>query len=397
MSSKNVIDLRRGVPKTPPRSESIRPLPERQAPRLQSQQGRRISPVRAKRRRTRYIILGVIVLLLALLTYGVSWASYLPRYTIDTVTIVGTDQVPQADVYDYVESLLHTSGHPFLSRDNIFLYNPKTIARALVGNFPRIASATVTRASLFATAITVTVTERQPYALWCTDDTHADCYQMDDTGFIFAQGNPAAIPVTTSDSSSTAATSSSTSGQAGSAPAPQPAPANQASQRYIFEGGLGFATSSAPVTDSKNSPQAGSGQVATSTAANASASSTALAALSIAAPSDPIGYTFVGAHMPGIVALLQLLGQAGFTPTGATVESDQDFLVPLTPSQAGGHGFYIKASFGEDPGSIVSNLQLVLSSDALAGKESELQYVDLRFGDRVYYKLQGASQTQTSS
>jgi hypothetical protein len=39
-------------------------------------------------------------------------------------------------------------------------------------------------------------------------------------------------------------------------------------------------------------------------------------------------------------------------------------------------------------------LQLVLSSDALTGKESELQYVDLRFGDRVYYKLQGVVQMQ---
>ena len=69
-----------------------------------------------------------------------------------------------------------------------------------------------------------------------------------------------------------------------------------------------------------------------------------------------------GRPMPGILALLQMLGQAGYTPTGATVENAQDFWVPLT------QGFYIKASFGEDPENIVSNLQLVLSSDSLAGK-----------------------------
>ena len=31
--------------------------------------------------------------------------------------------------------------------------------------------------------------------------------------------------------------------------------------------------------------------------------------------------------------------------------------------------------------------QLVLSSDPLKGKESQLEYVDLRFDNRVYYKL----------
>jgi hypothetical protein len=34
-------------------------------------------------------------------------------------------------------------------------------------------------------------------------------------------------------------------------------------------------------------------------------------------------------------------------------------------------------------------LELVLSSDALQGKEGQLEYIDLRFGDRVYYKLRG--------
>jgi hypothetical protein len=387
MSSKNVIDLRKGAAKAPPQQRELRLTPSRSAPRLQSQRGARVSPIRVRRRRARYIILGVIVFLIALITYGVSWASYLPRYNVGTVTIVGTDQVPSADVYNYVESLLHTSGHPFLSRDNIFLYNQKALQREIVGNFPRIASASISRASLFATAITVTVTERQPYALWClpaqtgTDNSMSDCYQMDETGFIFAQALASAIPA--APIVATTSTSSSSSGQASSLQAATSTPAASStqqsqsisqSQQYVFEGGLGLGTS----TDATSSNP--SGQASTSQAA----------------VQNPIGQTFVGAHMPGIVALLQMLGQAGFSPSGATVENAQDFWVPLKPGlPAGGQGFYIKASFGEDPGSIVSNLALVLSSDALAGKESQLQYVDLRFGDRVYYKLQGAAEAQT--
>lgn len=380
MSSKNVIDLRNAAAKPAPvQQQPIRFMPEPQAPRLQSARSARISPIRARRRRGRYIVFGILVFVIALAVYGVSWASYLPRYNIGTVTIVGTQAVPSSDVYAYVESLLQTPGHPFLSRDNIFLYNPKVLQNAIVANFPRISSATVSRASPFSTAVTVTVTERQPYALWCSDDTHTDCYQMDDTGFIFAQapaGTMQASQASTEASSTDSADSTSTP-QVATSTAVSDQSSGDSSQplQYIFEGGLGFATSTSATS-------------ATSTDSAADASSTQPALVSIT-PANPIGQTFVGAHMPGIVALLQNLTQGGFNPTGATVENDQDFWVPLT------QGFYIKASFGEDPESIVSNLQLVLSSDALNGKESQLQYVDLRFGDRVYYKLQGASETQT--
>jgi hypothetical protein len=373
MSSKNVIDLRKGVQKPPPPRQDLRLTPERPA-RLQSERSARVSPIRKRRRRTRYIILGVLVVLIALVTFGISWVSYLPRYSVESVTIVGTDQVPSQDVYDYVESLLHTGGHPFLSKDNIFLYNPKAIAREVVGYFPRIAMVTVSRASLFSNAITVTVTEREPYALWCSDSSQSDCYEMDQTGFIFEQAPPGSVPApidATDSASTTSDTATST---------PSAAVSSGQTQQYIFEGGLGMATSTADATSSVDVEQASS-----SPDSSAGASTTQ----SFIQPADPIGYTFVGAHMPGIVALLQILGQAGFTPTGATVENDQDFWVPLT------QGFYLKVSFGEDPQAIVSNLQLVLGSDALAGKESELEYVDLRFGDRVYYKLQGTDETST--
>jgi hypothetical protein len=360
MSSKNVIDLRKGVAKAPPvQQQTIRFVPVAQAPRLKSARNVRVSPVRARRQRTRYIILGIVAFLIALAVYGVSWVSYLPQYNLSSVTIVGTQAIPTTDVYNYVKALLNTPGHPFLSRNNIFLYNPTTLKDSIVSNFSRISSATISRSSPFATNLTVTVVERQSFAIWCSDDAHTDCYQMDSTGFIFAQNSPP----DTANASSTDATSSPSSSESFHPP------------MYIFQGGLGFATSTnATSTDPSDSILG--------------ATTTQPVAMSSVTPTNPIGQMFVGAHMPGIVALLKNLSQAGFKPTGATVENDQDFWVPFVD------GFYIKASFGENPGKIVSNLQLVLSSDALTGKESELQYVDLRFGDRVYYKLQGVVQMQ---
>jgi len=127
-------------------------------------------------------------------------------------------------------------------------------------------------------------------------------------------------------------------------------------------------------------------------AASASSSQRAIFSCGVAASSsDPIGQTFAASHFPGIEALMVDLVQAGFTPLGASVQDNEDFFVPLA------QGFYLKASFGEDPQMLVSNLQLILASPALQGQSAQLEYVDLRFGDKVYYKLKGQNQTTATS
>ena len=354
MSSKNLIDLRKRDQKPPAASvvQDLRMRPDRPVSRVPA---KRVSPVRVRRERRRFIIVGIVLSVIAGVVYGIGWLSYLPRYTVGTVDVLGTTHVPSKLVYDFVETELYNGAYGFLSRDNIFLYNAHAIERGIVGFFPRIASATVSRSSLLATAITVSIVEREPFALWCSSSTHADCYEMDSTGFIFAQA-PAGSTVTITSASTTS-----------NATSTEFAPVSTVSttHEYIFEGGLG-----------------------TSTSATSSA---------FASKNNPIGRRFVGAHMPGLVALLQMLSRAGYTPSGAIVQNSQDFWIPLSEGMpAGSHGFYIKASFGEEPGSIVNDLQLVLSVDALAGKMDQLEYIDLRFGDRVYYKLRGTAETQSS-
>lgn len=100
---------------------------------------------------------------------------------------------------------------------------------------------------------------------------------------------------------------------------------------------------------------------------------------------EPVGQWFVQAHLPGLLSLLKFVGQAGFTALGAEVDG-QDIVVPLK------EGFLLKASFGADANMLAKNLELVLSSDVLKGKSDSLEYVDLRFGNRVYYKLKGQSE-----
>ena len=99
------------------------------------------------------------------------------------------------------------------------------------------------------------------------------------------------------------------------------------------------------------------------------------------ASSAPIGSHFAEGHFEGLLTFLESLAHEGFTPEGARVENERDMTIQLKNS------FYLKASFGESAQDLVKNLQLVLASDTLKDKHGQIEYIDLRFGDRVYYKL----------
>jgi hypothetical protein len=108
-------------------------------------------------------------------------------------------------------------------------------------------------------------------------------------------------------------------------------------------------------------------------------------------PPGSISKRFASAHVAGISALLKSLSLGGFPPLGATVKSVDDFSVQLTD------GSQLLASFGQNATDLVHNYKLILSSDALVGHLQDLDYVDLRFGDRVYYKLKGSAAASSTA
>ena len=302
MSSKRIIDLRRR-----PEVQAVRPRP---LPPAHARKERRVSPLRVRRRRNKLIVASSVVLLMAGIVYGVHWLSYLPALTIKNVEIKGQVYMPEDILNTYVESVLSDAAYHFLSRSNIFLYPRHVIENGIVASFPRVKSVSVSRGSLVSQTVSVEVAERKPFAQWCT--AGQACFQMDDTGYLFA----------------VVATSS----------------RDMYTTPYVFTGDI---------------------------------------------VDGPIGKTFIPGHLPGMLALLKILQQQGdFTPTSVHIDGEQDFSVQFQ------EGFVLKASFGQDADSLSKNLELVLSSDALSGKESEIEYIDLRFGNRVYYKLKGEEQVR---
>lgn len=98
---------------------------------------------------------------------------------------------------------------------------------------------------------------------------------------------------------------------------------------------------------------------------------------------DPVGQTFLLGRLEKMTELLAYLAQNGYGAEGVHVENDKDFEVPLL------RGPVLKISFAADPADLVRNLELALESETLKNTFTSLEYVDLRFGNRVYFKMKG--------
>ncbi|MFZ2887292.1 MAG: hypothetical protein WA021_05740 [Minisyncoccia bacterium] len=94
----------------------------------------------------------------------------------------------------------------------------------------------------------------------------------------------------------------------------------------------------------------------------------------------PIGQWFLRGRIIEAVALLDMLGKAGFSPERFIIDTEKDFSVRLK------NGPILLLSFETDHDTIMRNLDTALETDSLRDRLSELEYIDLRFGNRVYYK-----------
>jgi hypothetical protein len=99
--------------------------------------------------------------------------------------------------------------------------------------------------------------------------------------------------------------------------------------------------------------------------------------------SEIIGQTFLRGRLPEIMHFLELLKAAGYEPLGVTVENEKDFSVPLAGA------FTLRVLFDAEGEQTIHDLKLALEADSVRDRVAQLEYVDMRFGNRVYYKFIG--------
>ena len=162
-----------------------------------------VSDRRKKRRRIRayfFTALGLIVLYA--MFFVTQWSIlHSPVFRVDNVVVQGDSAVASADVVALAEAAAAPRDHflaATLTFRNMLLW-PDVIPEQDLRMVPQLATATVSK-DYFAHTVTITVTERSPFGIWCfaappgggatasssaTVNFGAPCYWFDNTGTIF--------------------------------------------------------------------------------------------------------------------------------------------------------------------------------------------------------------------
>ncbi|MES2087441.1 MAG: hypothetical protein V4467_00415 [Patescibacteria group bacterium] len=139
--------------------------------------------LKAKRRK---VIIGRIIL--AVFFFGGLWGSVyylsgLNFITISDVEVVGATSLATADIASTTEGFLQGRYFFTIPKSNIFFYPAKKIESTILDSYSQVAHVGVSYKN--SHAITVSVIERSPKALWCQGKPE-QCYFLDDTGLIFS-------------------------------------------------------------------------------------------------------------------------------------------------------------------------------------------------------------------
>lgn len=249
------------------------------------------------------LIVGSVLVLLLLLV-GFTHLSFLQ---IKTITVEGNNTIDQDALTASVQEVLSGSYAHMIPKSFVLLYPRKSLLTSVPKDFPVLASVHIAASSL--THVTVKVTERAPYALWCGDivpqvgEAPGACYFMDESGYIFSRtpSSPPTIYV-----------------------------------RYygaVAEGG-------------------------------------------------PPGQFLTPETFARMRSFAETLKTSGFTPSALLIPDDTDADLYLS------NGMRVYFSQADTPDNLKEKLTSLLSAEPLKTIDPrKIDYIDLRFGNKAYYKL----------
>lgn len=144
--------------------------------------------MRHRLRRGRIVRLIVLLCVFGGLVTGVWHGTRAQSLTISSIEVIGGKTIDAEKVKQEAQSLLSQNYVLLVPKRFSYTYPHDAILEA-VQRLPRVASATVVRAS--PTSLSITLTEYTPYALWCdyapSADTQSSCLFISEDGFAFAQ------------------------------------------------------------------------------------------------------------------------------------------------------------------------------------------------------------------
>lgn len=115
--------------------------------------------------------------------------SHNKKWQIHQINISGTDTLTSDIVLALVRQKIEGNYYFVYARDNSYIFPVHEIEKMLLDTFPRMLTVGVGRVD--DNAISVHITERKPYALWCGElsrpelSSLPECWFIDNTGYVF--------------------------------------------------------------------------------------------------------------------------------------------------------------------------------------------------------------------
>lgn len=175
-----------------------------------------VSDRRKKRQKIRIYLFSVIAFLFIYFIFaGIAWTVLRsPIFRVNQVVIQGNQSVPSADITTLLDASVIKKGDIAGESNNGFkallgfhnmLVWPDTLPTSDLAMTPQLATISLQK-DYWAHVVTVNVTEREPFGIWCYDATTTvadvingeQCYWFDKTGTIFERAfdtQGSAIPV----------------------------------------------------------------------------------------------------------------------------------------------------------------------------------------------------------
>ena len=150
---------------------------------------------RQKKTKRKYILASAVVIVAYLIAYGIFYFIVRsPAFQLKNYVIQGETAVPQTAIADLLTAALLRRGDlvsnapdsmkNLLGFKNLLVW-PDALPSSTVALVPQLSGVTIAKNYVLHT-VTVTVTERQPFAVWCTMAT-GQCFWFDIHGTAFAQ------------------------------------------------------------------------------------------------------------------------------------------------------------------------------------------------------------------
>ncbi|MFA5997701.1 MAG: hypothetical protein WC791_04440 [Candidatus Paceibacterota bacterium] len=131
----------------------------------------------------------ILIILSCLFFVAGGGVSHNEKWRINQINISGTDMGTSEQIHALVGEMLEGNYYFVYARNNSHLIPINEIEKSLLETYPRLLSTLVSRTNEHT--ISIAVTERKPYALWCGEVFHPelsalpDCWFIDSDGFIF--------------------------------------------------------------------------------------------------------------------------------------------------------------------------------------------------------------------